>query len=147
MIIQITIERATIHNFGINTKKSLAQAGIYSAADFTDINSDGYFKSRSGNWIKINGIGWSKANDLFQWRKTVEAAENLSILKKVKQSYSNRYTELNNLLTDLTSKFEIVIKPFKEDYEKQRMKNEGLNYLIMKAYERWKEIRKQKLYI
>lgn len=136
------IKYASIHNFGYSTVQSLASVGITTAADFTDINSEGFLKNRSGKWVKANGVGWSRAYDLREWQRKLEMKENQIITENINQNHLSKFQIINNNIKNMEDAFQKEIHPYQIQYKKEELAFEEAKAKIMKDYkEKLEEIK------
>lgn len=119
-LIQYKLNRADIHNFGFSTVKSLELRGIKTAADFVNIDSSGMLQLRNGSWVKVSGIGWSRASDLMDWKRKLDQKENLIIKKEIKIIYDGSINDIKKEIVNYEIKFKEHIKPFQLKYNNEK---------------------------
>ena len=138
------IRNASIHNLGDSTYYALAAAGILTAADFTDISSDGYLKNRFGKWVKAYGVGWSRAYDLQQWQLKLELKENQIITQNVNQKYLNQFLSINNNAKYIDNEFQKEIQPYQIQYNREKISFDEARAKLILNYKEKLEVIKTK---
>jgi len=128
-LIQYKLNRADIHNFGFSTIKALETVGIKTAADFVDIDANGSLRRRNGNWVKANGVGWTRANELLVWKHKLDLKENSIIKKEIKSMFENKISTIQQEIGRQEKEFKEYIKPYQLKY------NEGKSEIDIKLKE------------
>jgi DNA-binding helix-hairpin-helix protein with protein kinase domain len=130
-----SISSAAINNFGNSTIEALSSIGILTAADFTDVDSDGYIKNRSQKWVKAYGVGGSRVNDLKDWQKLVESKENKLIAKTIHKKYKDQILKLKNSLKNIDDVIQKQVDDKKLHFNKESI---SLNNEKLKLNDRYK---------
>ncbi len=130
------IKDASIRNFVSSTSRALASVGIYSAADFIAISSDGYLQNRYGKWVKANGVGFNRAYALKEWQRSVEKSEDQFITSNSSLSYKIQFDSINRDIRNLEYSFNKVIKPFQGQYEKEKILIDSLKSTLNVQYKK-----------
>jgi len=100
--------------------QALQSFGIFTAADFTDVNNSGAVKTINGSWYKIPGLGPKRAKLLDTWRKNTEIKENQTIIANISLRCEIAERSEKIRFAQYEHHWQITFAPLKEEYDQKK---------------------------
>jgi serine/threonine protein kinase len=118
---------ANIEGFQLLFKGALTLNGIFTAADFLDVDKKGNILKTNGDWVNLTALTANKVNKLGEWRQSViqdirrrfPQALPPEQKQQIRQKYTAQIQQLNQQQTDLQQKLASGLQQIGLQYSQQ----------------------------
>ena len=119
---------------------SLHSFGVFTAADFTAVKNNGTVRTGYGSWVKIVGLGATRATMLDNWRRNIDTKEDLLIATAITNKAEADTKEAESLFSQYEACWKNTFEPVRKEYEQ---KKHSLELQIKECHARYETQKEQ----